>query len=257
MNLGYVAVLRPQVKFSSIHGIDRLLCHQLDISCRSLMNNPHRMIKDIEKEVALTRSLIGKDALDSRVMSVMRQVRRHEFLPEDLRYLAYDDSPVPIGSGQTISQPYIVALMTDLLNTEPTDVILEIGTGSGYQAAILSKLVAQVYSIEIIETLAKKARKRLAELGFDNVEVRNDNGYYGWPEHAPFDGIIVTAAAPHIPPALIDQLRVGASLVIPVGLLHCYQELLVLNKINDNQIDSRKVLAVSFVPLTGISNNSG
>lgn len=216
------------------------------------MKNPDRMLKDIENEVELTRHYIGKNNLDARVMQVMKKIPRHEFLPEDLRYLAYENGPAPIGSGQTISQPYIVALMTDLLNTKSTDVILEIGTGSGYQAAVLSGLVTKVYSIEIIENLANNAKKRLRELGYDNVTVRHANGYYGWPEHAPFDGIIVTAAVPHIPPALIDQLAVGACLVIPVGLPYCYQELMVLKKNTENQIDSREVLGVSFVPLTGI-----
>lgn len=216
------------------------------------MKNPDRMLKDIENEVELTRQYIGKDALDARVMQVMKQVPRHEFLPEDIRYLAYENSPAPIGSGQTISQPYIVALMTDLLNPEPSDVILEIGTGSGYQAAILSRLVERVYSLEIIEKLAESARKRLDTLGYSNVLVSHANGYYGCPEHAPFDGIIVTAAVPHIPPALIDQLAVGARLLIPVGLPYCYQELIVLEKNADNQIDRRVVLGVSFVPLTGV-----
>jgi len=163
------------------------------------MKDPQRMLKDIEMEVHLTRYLIGKNSLDDNVMAAMKQVPRHEFLPPDMRYYAYDNGPAPIGSGQTISQPYIVALMSDLLNTKPSDVILEIGTGSGYQAAILSQLVQQVYSIEIIEDLATIARKRLNELGYGNVEVRNGDGYYGWPEHAPYDGVIVTAAAPHIP----------------------------------------------------------
>ena len=218
------------------------------------MNNTDSMIKDIETETRLTRDFIGKDTLDARVMAAMKQVPRHEFLPEDLRYRAYQNGPAPIGSGQTISQPYIVALMTDLLRTKPTDVVLEIGTGSGYQSAILAQLVSQVYSIEIIECLALNAGKRLAGLGYRNIEVRNGNGCYGWPEYAPFDGIIVTAAAPHIPQALIDQLRVGARLVIPVGLPYCYQELMLLEKQADGQIDSSIILGVSFVPLTGIHN---
>lgn len=216
------------------------------------MNNLDRMLEDIENEVELTKYYIGKDSLDARVMQVMKQVPRHAFLPEGLRYLAYHNGPAPIGWGQTISQPYIVALMSDLLQTESTDVILEIGTGSGYQAAVLSGLVAQVYSIEIIEKLANTARKRLRDLGYDNVQVRHANGYFGLPEYAPFDGIIVTAAAPHIPQALINQLQVGASMVIPVGLQYGYQELRVLKKNTENQIDSRVVLGVSFVPLTGI-----
>jgi len=208
-------------------------------------------LKDIEMEVHLTRHLIGKNSLDDNVMAAMKQVPRHEFLPADLRYCAYDNGPVPIGSGQTISQPYIVALMSDLLNTKPSDIILEIGTGSGYQAAILSQLVQQVYSVEIIEDLAASARKRLCQLGYNNVEVRNDDGYFGWPEHAPYDGIIVTAAAPHIPSSLIDQLRPGARLVIPVGLPYSYQELMVVEKKANGEIEAWKVLGVGFVPLTG------
>ncbi len=215
------------------------------------MKDLQRMLNDIEMEVHLTRHLIGKNSFDDRVMVAMKQVPRHEFLPADLRYCAYDNGPAPIGSGQTISQPYIVALMSDLLNTKPSDIILEIGTGSGYQAAILSQLVQQVYSVEIIEDLATNARKRLNKLGYNNVEVRNDDGYFGWPEHAPYDGVIVTAAAPHIPPFLIDQLRSGARLVIPVGLPYNYQELMVVEKRANGEIETQNVLGVGFVPLTG------
>lgn len=215
------------------------------------MNDLQRMLNDIEMEVNLTRHLIGKDALDDRVMAAIKQVPRHKFLPADSRFLAYDNGPAPIGLGQTISQPYIVALMTDLLNTKPTDTLLEIGTGSGYQAAILSKLVKQVYSFEIIKELAEKARQRLKKLGYNNVTVRSGDGYSGWPEHAPFDGIIVTAGAPFIPQQLIEQLRAGAHLVIPVGLHYGYQELMDVEKTADGKIETRNVLGVSFVPLTG------
>jgi protein-L-isoaspartate(D-aspartate) O-methyltransferase len=215
------------------------------------MNDLQRMLNDIEMEIHLTRHLIGRNSFDARVMEAMKHVPRHEFLPPDLRYCAYDNGPAPIGSGQTISQPYIVALMSDLLDTKPADTILEIGTGSGYQAAILSQLVEQVYSVEIIEDLAASARKRLKKLGYDNVEVRNGDGYFGWPEHAPYDGVIVTAAAPHIPQPLIDQLRAGARLVIPVGLPYSYQELMVVEKTANGGIETQKVLGVSFVPLTG------
>jgi len=215
------------------------------------MKELQRMLNDIEMEIHLTRHLIGKNSFHDRVMAAMKQVPRHEFLPADLRYCAYDNGPAPIGSGQTISQPYIVALMSDLLNTKPSDSILEIGTGSGYQAAILSQLVQQVYSVEIIEDLAITARKRLSKLGYNNVDVRNDDGYFGWPEHAPYDGVIVTAAAPHIPPALIDQLRPGARLVIPVGFPYSYQELMIVEKRANGEIETQKVLGVSFVPLTG------
>lgn len=213
-----------------------------------MVYNLKRMLSDIEMEVEYTRHFIGKDSLDIRVMAAMQEVPRHEFLPEDLRDFAYHNGPQPIGSGQTISQPYIVALMSDLLNTKSSDIILEIGTGSGYQAAILSKLVTQVYSVEIIKKLASKALNLLKELGYDNVVVRNDNGYFGWAEHAPYDGIIVTAAAPHVPQPLIDQLRIGARLVIPVGLPHSYQELMVIEKKANNEIETQSVLGVSFVP---------
>jgi protein-L-isoaspartate(D-aspartate) O-methyltransferase len=216
-----------------------------------MKNDIQRMLNDIEMEIHLTRHLIGKNSFDDRVMAAMEQVPRHKFLPPDLRYCAYDNGPAPIGSGQTISQPYIVALMSDLLNTKSSDIILEIGTGSGYQAAILSQLVQQVYSVEIIEDLAASARKRLCQLGYNNVEIRNGDGYFGWPEHAPYDSVIVTAAAPHIPPYLIDQLRQGARLVIPVGLPYSYQELMVVEKKVNGKIETQKVLGVSFVPLTG------
>jgi protein-L-isoaspartate(D-aspartate) O-methyltransferase len=215
------------------------------------MNNLQRMLKDIEMEVELTRSFIGKDSLDKRVMAAMEQVPRHQFIPHELHYCAYNNGPVPIGSGQTISQPYIVALMSDLLNTKPTDIILEIGTGSGYQTAILAELVKQVYSIEIIEVLADKACNRLNKLGYDNIELRTGDGYFGWPEHAPFDGIIVTAAAPYIPKPLLDQLRVNARLVIPVGVPYSYQELIIAEKKANGEIDTQMILGVSFVPLTG------
>jgi protein-L-isoaspartate(D-aspartate) O-methyltransferase len=216
-----------------------------------MKNDMQRMLNDIEMEVHLTRHLIGKNSLDGRVMAAMKKVPRHEFLPADLRYCAYDNGPAPIGLGQTISQPYIVALMSDLLATKPADIILEIGTGSGYQAAILSQLVQQVYSVEIIEDLAIAAHKRLNKLGYNNVEVRNGDGYFGWPEHAPYDGVIVTAAAPHIPPSLIDQLLTGACLIIPVGFPYSYQELMVVEKKANGEIETKKVLGVSFVPLTG------
>ena len=214
------------------------------------MKPEKRMLRDIERGVEYTRHLIGKDAFDARVMAAFTEVPRHEFVPEDLQARAYDDGPLPIGEGQTISQPYIVALMTDLLDAEPDDVILEVGTGSGYQAAILSRLVKQVYSIEVIDALATEARARLRRLGYDNVEVRSADGYAGWPEHAPFDGIIVTAAAPSVPEPLIEQLKPGGRLVIPVGRPYGSQELMLLEKMPDGETQSRHVLDVAFVPLT-------
>lgn len=215
------------------------------------MNEIEIMLSDIEMEVELTRNMIGKDALDSRVMAAMRQVPRHEFVPHPLRYQAYANGPLPIGLGQTISQPYIVALMTDLLNPKADDVILEVGTGSGYQTAVLSQVVKQVYSVEIIKELSSSAAQRLEDLGYNNVSLRSGDGYFGWPEQAPFDGIIVTAAAPHIPQPLIDQLKIGACLVIPVGREYGFQQLKVLQKTSADKIVSNTVLGVSFVPLTG------
>lgn len=211
----------------------------------------HAMLKDIEAEVRYTRDVIGKDALDVRVMHAMATVPRPEFVPDESRVIAYHNGPLPIDFGQTISQPYIVALMTDLLNPQPGDIVLEIGTGSGYQAAVLAQLVKQVYSIEVIPTLAIDAAQRLQHLGISNVEVRHADGYYGWPEHAPFDGIVVTAAAPHIPQPLIEQLKPGACLVIPVGPPHGFQELMVVEKDGNGVVSKRAVLGVAFVPLTG------
>jgi protein-L-isoaspartate(D-aspartate) O-methyltransferase len=213
------------------------------------MKGLQRMLNDIEMEVNLTRHLTGKDALDDQVMAAIKHVPRHEFLSADYRFLAYDNGPAPIGMGQTISQPYIVALMSDLLNTKPSDTILEIGTGSGYQSAVLSQLVRQVYSLEIIEELSKKSSRRLKKLGYGNVTVCTGDGSFGWPEHAPYDGIIVTAAAAYIPQPLIEQLRPGGRLVMPVGLPYSYQELMVVEKKADGKIEARNILGVSFVPL--------
>lgn len=219
------------------------------------MNDSEGMLLDIQQEVIYTRQQTGKDALDARVMSAIKQVPRHAFLPVELQHQAYANGPAPIGLGQTISQPYIVALMTDLLDCQPTDVMLEIGTGSGYQAAVLSQLVAKVYSVEVLERLAHEAETRLKALGYDNISTKNDNGYFGWPEHAPYDGIIVTAAAPHVPPALVEQLRVGAKLVIPLGTPYGYQELMLLEKTGPDSVNSRSILSVRFVPLVDCLDN--
>ena len=184
-------------------------------------------------------------------MEAMKKVPRHEFVPPEATGYAYANGPLSIGYGQTVSQPYIVALMTDLLNPKADDVILEIGSGSGYQAAVLSCLVRQVYSIEVIKELAGQASRRLQKLDYTNVEIKEGDGYYGWPEHAPFDGIIVTAAAPHIPEPLIEQLKVGARLAIPVGLPYMHQELMLVEKKDHNEISTRYILGVAFVPLVG------
>jgi protein-L-isoaspartate(D-aspartate) O-methyltransferase len=184
-------------------------------------------------------------------MAAMENVPRNEFVPGSYGDAAFDNGPLPIGHGQTISQPYIVALMTDLLELEADDTVLEIGTGSGYQTAILSQLCKQVYTIEYVPALADIAKARLERLGYDNVQSMTGNGYDGWPEHAPYDGIIVTAAASHIPKPLIEQLKPGGRLVIPVGRPHRYQELTVVEKDENGEIDIREVLGVAFVPLQG------
>jgi protein-L-isoaspartate(D-aspartate) O-methyltransferase len=215
------------------------------------MGNRKQMMRDIEMEVEYTRRYIGRDALGDRVMEAMAKVPRHEFVAPDMRKVAYENGPLPIGHGQTISQPYIVALMTDLLEPGPDDVILEVGTGSGYQAAILSRVVKQVYSLEIIEALSERAGKILRSGGYDNVECGVGDGYYGWPEHAPYDGVIVTAASPAIPEALVEQLKPGGRLVIPLGLPFHHQELMVVEKKSSGKIAVHDVLAVAFVPLTG------
>lgn len=210
-----------------------------------------QMLRDIDTEIHYTRTLIGRDAFAPRVMAAMAEVPRHLFVPEGDRDQAYANGPLPIGWGQTISQPYIVALMTDLLACGPGDRVLEIGTGSGYQAAVLSRLVGQVYSLEIIPQLARAAAERLARLGYVNVSVRQGDGHHGWPEQAPFDGILVTAASRAIPPALVGQLRPGARLVIPVGQPYAHQDLLLLEKGPDGALSLTEVLGVAFVPLTG------
>jgi protein-L-isoaspartate(D-aspartate) O-methyltransferase len=209
------------------------------------------MLAAIRESVLESASYTGRSQLSERVMSAMGSVPREEFVLPSYRRMAYDNTPLPIAAGQTISQPLIVALMTDLLDPQPSDVVLEVGTGSGYQAAILSGLVKQVYSVEIVEELAVSAAAVLDRLGYDNVTVRAGDGYAGWPEHAPFDGIIVTAAADEIPPPLLQQLKPGGKLVIPVGAEHGYQELLLIEVGEVGEIHERSVLPVRFVPLTG------
>lgn len=207
------------------------------------------MLLDIDRELRYTRDYIGQDAFSERVLAAMAAVPRHYFVPDELQDAAYDNGPLPIGHGQTISQPYIVALMTDLLRSRPDDVILEVGTGTGYQTAVLARLVRQVYSLEVVAPLAGAAAERLHRLGCHNVEVRHGDGYAGWPEHAPYDGIIVTAAAPYIPAALMAQLKPGARLVIPVGDVGAPQQLLLVEKDAAGALSERAVLPVAFVPL--------
>jgi protein-L-isoaspartate(D-aspartate) O-methyltransferase len=209
------------------------------------------MVRDVERLTAETAAATGRRALDPKVMAAMAKVPRHLFVPPVQQLYGYDNRPLPIGYGQTISQPYIVALMTDLMHVQPGDVTLEIGTGSGYQAAILSELVKEVYTIEIIEPLGKEAEQRLVRLDYRNVEVKIADGYYGWPERGPFDAIIVTAAASYIPPPLVRQLKPGGRMVIPVGASFLTQYLMLVEKQPDGSIVSRQILPVSFVPLTG------
>jgi protein-L-isoaspartate(D-aspartate) O-methyltransferase len=209
-----------------------------------------RMVQTIEAHAQSATDALGRDHIDPRVLAVMNKVPRHEFVAEAYGDQAYGDRPLPIGHGQTISQPFIVALMTDLLRVGPDDVVLEIGTGSGYQAAVLAHLVRDVHSIEIIPELAERAEERLAQLGYDNVHTHTGDGYYGVPEPAPYDAIVVTAAAHQVPPPLIQQLKPGGRMVIPVGGGFALQHLMLVDKDVDGRVRTRQTLPVRFVPLT-------
>jgi len=208
----------------------------------------HQMVKAISRLSAEIAAETGQSVLDPHVLQAMETVPRHEFVPRFQRHAAYKNRPLPIGGGQTISQPFIVALMSDLLNLQGEHKVLEVGTGSGYQAAVLAKLAKDVYTIEIIESLGNDAAKTLSRLGYTNVHTKIGDGYAGWPEHAPYDAIIVTAAPDHIPSALIEQLKPGGRMVIPVGTF--WQELLVVTKNPDGTTTSEDVVPVRFVPLT-------
>lgn len=196
----------------------------------------------------VAEQIAARDVRDPAVLRAMRTVPRHELVPAGVRPEAYNDHPLPIGAGQTISQPYIVALMSELARVRPGDKVLEVGTGSGYQAAVLAEMGATVFTIEIVEELAARAAADLARLGYDNVTVRAGDGYLGWPEAAPFDAIVVTAAPPRVPPPLRDQLKVGGRLVIPVG--ETFQELRVITR-TERGFRERSVIPVRFVPMTG------
>jgi protein-L-isoaspartate(D-aspartate) O-methyltransferase len=209
------------------------------------------MVETIAEDVRETSLYLDKEALEPRIMKALGKVPRHAFVPPSEQPYAYENRPLPIGHGQTISQPYIVAIMTDLLKPQPDDRVLEIGTGSGYQAAVLAELVKEVYSIEIIGELAEQAQKRLQQLGYGNAMIDIGDGYYGWQEYAPFDAIVVTAAASHIPPPLIRQLKRGGRMVIPVGSRFMVQQLLLVEKDFDGKLTTRQILPVMFVPLTG------
>lgn len=209
------------------------------------------MVREIADMSSDTRYETGRAEFAAPVMAAMARVPRHKFVPPDEVPYAYENRPLPIGYGQTISQPYIVALMTDLTQVGPGDVVLEIGTGSGYQAAILAELAQAVYTMEIIEPLAVQAGERLGRLGYAKVQARLGDGYHGWPEHGPYDAILVTAAASHVPPPLIAQLKAGGRLVIPVGAPFMIQYLLLIEKAGDGSVSTRQVLPVRFVPLVG------
>jgi protein-L-isoaspartate(D-aspartate) O-methyltransferase len=207
------------------------------------------MIETIVAETRATGRQTGRTRLNPLVLEALRAVPRDAFVPDDLADRAYDNRPLPIGGGQTISQPFIVALMTDLLDPEPEDRILEVGTGCGYQAAVLAQLVAHVYSIEYLPELARTAEATLGRLGYANVHLRTGNGREGWPDAAPFDGIIVTAGATDVPSALVEQLAPGGCMVIPVGSGRMGQELLRVTKSGDGRVERQAVLPVAFVPL--------
>lgn len=207
-----------------------------------------RMIAEIVADTVFLTAQLGKSAFAPRVIEVMGSVPRHEFVPPDLQAYAYLNSPLPVGYGKTISQPFIVALMTDLLEPRPEDVTLEVGAGVGYQAAVLSKLVNRVYSIELIEELALDTRRRLRDLGYRNIEIGVGNGYYGWAEHAPFDKIVVTAAPDLIPPPLLAQLKPGGRMVIPTGIPE-KQHLVLVEKSESGKLATREVLPVRFSEL--------
>lgn len=207
-----------------------------------------------ERERMIDEQIVARGVRSPAVLDAMRRVPRHLFVPEAERALAYGDFPLPIAAGQTISQPYIVAYMSELLEVEPDHKVLEVGTGSGYQAAVLAELSRHVYSIEIIEELGHSAREALRESGYEAVHLRIGDGYRGWPEEAPFDRIIVTAAPDHIPPVLVDQLAAGGKIVIPVGSVD--QEIIVITK-SDTGVTQQRTIAVRFVPMTGEARNSG
>jgi protein-L-isoaspartate(D-aspartate) O-methyltransferase len=209
-----------------------------------------QMLVTIKAHASRVRALIGKTAFDDRVLKAMARVPRHEFVPVELQPYAYEDMPVPIGFEKTISQPFMVAVMTDLLELQPDETVLEIGTGLGYQAAVLAELAGTVYSVEVIDDLARRAVQRLKRQGYTNVEVRVGNGYSGWPEHAPFDKVIVAAAPDLIPPPLIYQLKIGGRMVIPVGLPDA-QQLVVAEKDLNGRITTKQIMPVRFSLLEG------
>ena len=206
----------------------------------------------IARERMVSRQIESRGIIDPSVLEAMRRVPRHLFMPKQVQNLAYEDHAVPIGEGQTISQPYIVALMTETLELDPEDRVLEIGTGSGYQAAVLAEVVAEVYTIEIKEVLHKSSTETLSSLGYHEVETKHDDGYFGWEEHAPFDAIMITAAVNHVPPPLLDQLKDGGKIILPLGDPFHYQELVLVTRVGDER-QLEHITGVLFVPMTGIA----
>lgn len=220
-------------------------------SADDMNNRREALIAEIEADVRLTAQELGFSRLEPAVIEALRSVPRHAFVPEWQQELAYGNHPLPIGAGQTISQPYIVAIMSQLLGVGKGDRVFELGTGSGYQAAVLAAMGVAVYTVEIVPELAERARETLDSLGYDKVQVRAGDGWLGWPEAAPFDGIIVTAAAPRIPEPLVEQLKTGGRLVIPVGKPDGVQQLVVYEKESSGELKARHHLPVRFVPVTG------
>lgn len=241
-----------------MYGFSLLLCSTLAFQARSAgsgdeppwQTEREEMVKNIEALGDASASIIGKDGISPAILEAMRKTERHLFIPERQRFLAYQDGPVKIGHEQTISQPFIVALMTELADVHPDGKVLEIGTGSGYQAAILSQLAKKVCTVEIIRSLGEHAAKTLQSLGYGNVEVRIGDGYQGWPECGPYDAIIVTAALSHVPEPLLLQLKPGGRLVMPVGQIYAAQHLTVVEKDTDGQTSTKTIGLVRFVPFT-------
>ncbi|MCM8857439.1 MAG: protein-L-isoaspartate(D-aspartate) O-methyltransferase [Candidatus Thiodiazotropha sp.] len=215
------------------------------------MSDIQGMLSDIQAEANYACRMTGRTHLNDHILDAMGRVPRQRFVNKTFRSHAYDNSPLPIGKGQTISQPFIVALMTDLVAPQRSDKILEVGTGSGYQTAVLAELVEHLYTVEIIPKLAQKSRRRLEKEGYTNISYRVDDGYFGWPEESPFDAIMVTAAAEEIPQPLLDQLAPGGRLVLPVGKRLYSQDLILVTKDHSGQLHSSRLLPVTFVPLTG------
>ncbi|AFI83783.1 protein-L-isoaspartate(D-aspartate) O-methyltransferase [Methylophaga nitratireducenticrescens] len=248
MNMGYISSTATGILLLILWSIG--LSPNLVLAADDFQQQREGLIEQIRDDVRTSSVVLGKSRLDDNVLKAMATVPRHEFVPEKHRHQSYRNRPLPIGYGQTISQPAIVAMMTDLLQLESTDKALEIGTGSGYQAAILAELVEQVFSIEIVPELAERAAVDLERTGYLNVTTREGDGYFGWEEEAPFDAIIVTAASDHIPPPLLKQLKPGGRMVIPVGSRFMVQHLVLVTKDADDNIVTEQLLPVRFVPLT-------